>query len=141
MKSIITKLLMLTAVLSASTNIYAYDFKVDGIYYDIISSSEKTVAVTDGSSNYSGNVVIPDQVTYNNYTYSVTSIGGYAFYGCSGLTSVTIGNSVTSIGGYAFRYCSGLTRNINRQLRFQRLRRADIFDYTGECHHHRRIGF
>ena len=40
---------------------------------------------------------------------SVTSIGGYAFGGCTGLTSVTIGNSVTSIGSSAFTYCSGLT--------------------------------
>ena len=40
---------------------------------------------------------------------SVTSIGGRAFYYCSGLTSVTIGNSVTSIGDDAFRKCSGLT--------------------------------
>ena len=39
----------------------------------------------------------------------VTSIGSSAFYGCTGLTSVTIGNSVTSIGNYAFWYCSGLT--------------------------------
>ena len=40
---------------------------------------------------------------------SVTSIGGYAFDSCSGLTSITIGNSVTSIGEGAFSYCSGLT--------------------------------
>ena len=40
---------------------------------------------------------------------SVTSIGGYAFYGCTGLTSVTIPNSVTSVGGKAFYNCSGLT--------------------------------
>ncbi len=40
---------------------------------------------------------------------SVTSIGEYAFYGCSGLTSVTIPDSVTSIGEYAFYGCSGLT--------------------------------
>ena len=40
---------------------------------------------------------------------SVTSIGNYAFYGCSGLTSIEIPSSVTSIGESAFYYCSGLT--------------------------------
>ena len=40
---------------------------------------------------------------------SVTSIGSYAFYGCSGLTSFTLPSSVTSIGYKAFAYCSGLT--------------------------------
>ncbi|MBP5560644.1 MAG: leucine-rich repeat protein, partial [Muribaculaceae bacterium] len=40
---------------------------------------------------------------------SVTTIGVGAFRGCTGLTSVTIGNSVTTIGNYAFENCSGLT--------------------------------
>ena len=40
---------------------------------------------------------------------SVTSIGSYAFWGCSGLTSLTIPNSVTSIERGAFYNCSGLT--------------------------------
>ena len=39
----------------------------------------------------------------------VTSIGGYAFYNCGALKSVTIPDSVTSIGGYAFNGCTGLT--------------------------------
>jgi len=60
-------------------------------------------------NGYTGSVVIPETVTYNGSIYSVTSIGDYAFYGCTGLTSVTIGNSVTSIGNYAFAYCSALT--------------------------------
>ena len=41
---------------------------------------------------------------------SVTSIGDNAFEGCSGLTELTLPNSVTSIGGYAFAYCSGLIK-------------------------------
>ena len=52
---------------------------------------------------YNGNefhVVIPN---------SVTSIGDYAFYGCTGLTSIEISNSVTSIGRSAFYGCKGLT--------------------------------
>ena len=39
---------------------------------------------------------------------SVTSIGGYAFSGCTGLTSITIPNSVTSIGYNAFSGCSNM---------------------------------
>ena len=40
---------------------------------------------------------------------SVTSVGDYAFFGCSGLTSVAIPNGVTSIGNWAFESCWGLT--------------------------------
>ena len=74
------------------------------------------------SSN--GNIVIPYQAsslptivsnTYNDgkgvikFNTELTSIGDYAFYKCTGLTSVTIGNSVTHIGGRVFYKCSSLT--------------------------------
>ena len=39
----------------------------------------------------------------------VTSIGGSAFFGCTSLTSITIPDSVTSIGYGAFSGCKGLT--------------------------------
>ena len=41
---------------------------------------------------------------------SVTSIGYYAFYGCSGLTELTLPDSVASIGDGAFICCSGLSK-------------------------------
>ena len=97
-----------TLILSVffSISALAYDVMVDGICYDI---SETTATVTSGEKEYSGDIVIPESITYNNSKYSVTSIGDKAFYECSGLTSVTIPNSVTSIGYAAFYYCSSLT--------------------------------
>ena len=98
---------------------FAHDFEVNGIYYNYLDETAKTVEVTykgsdyDSYSNeYTGAVSIPSSVTYNSTTYSVTSIGAYAFQNCSGLTSVTIPNSVTSIGYGAFCECTGLTELI-----------------------------
>ena len=56
-----------------------------------------------------GDLAIPDSIMFNNVLYPVTSIGGYAFIGCTGLTSITIPNGVTSIDSSAFSGCSGLT--------------------------------
>ena len=85
-------------------------FNVNGIEYRVLSSKNKTVEViSSNTSKYSGDIVIPETVKYDDITYTVTSIGNEAFYDCSGLTSVEIPNSVTSIGEYAFAFCSGLT--------------------------------
>ena len=80
---------------------------IDGLNYNL-NETAKTAEVA-GSSSVSGDLVIPSSVTYNSVTYSVTSIGNYAFYECSSFTSITIPNSVTSIGESAFRGCSSLT--------------------------------
>lgn len=53
-------------------------------------------------NEYSGEVVVPQTVNYENTDFKVVGIGQDAFTSCYGLTSVTIPNSVTSIGQYAF---------------------------------------
>ena len=107
------KLLLLTVIgLLYSVSMSAYDFEVDGIYYNKTSATDKTVEVTRDSywmGAYSGAINIPNTVNYLGEIYTVTCIGNNAFYGCSGLTSVKIGNSVTSIGAWAFEDCTGLT--------------------------------
>ena len=103
------KILSLILALVATTCLWAYDFQSGELYYNITSSSEPyTVEVYDANSSITS-VIIPETITYDGTTYSVTSIGFSAFYGCTSLTSITIPNSVTSIGDYAFSNCYGLT--------------------------------
>lgn len=90
----------------------AYDAEIDGIYYNF-NGTEATVTykiVESGTyfSDYSGDVIIPQSVTYKGKSYEVTSIGYEAFEKCHKLTSVVIPNGVTSIGYGAFRYCHNL---------------------------------
>ena len=111
LKSLFATLVMLLCTISAS----AHDFEMDGIYYNIVSSDDLVIEVTfrgdnpnSYSNEYTGNVVIPEKVTYNGKTYSVTSIGFFAFDNCSSLTSITLPNSLKSIGEYAFAGCTNI---------------------------------
>ena len=112
MKHLIKSILLLLALLLPATS-SAYDFQVNGIYYNK-SGTNATVtykSYSNGtySSDYSGSVTIPSTVTYGGTTYTVTSIGSYAFNNCTELTNISIPNSVTSIGGSAFYGCMSIT--------------------------------
>ena len=108
MKKLIVFLFSLILSVVFSTSASAYDVKIDGIYYNLISKG-KTAEVTYGGEAYSGEVVIPSSITSEGKEYKVTSIGKSAFWYCTGLTSITIPNSVTSIEEYTFQWCSSLT--------------------------------
>ena len=87
-KHYIKKLFATVAVLLCSVSASAYDFEVDGIYYNIISATDLTVEVTEGENKYTGKVIIPSNVVYKSKVLTITSIGDGAFDCCDGLNSI-----------------------------------------------------
>lgn len=125
MKLITKKLWVFVAMLCTLISASAYDFEVDGIYYNITSATNLEVGVTHKYDNkqygyvndsYSGSVTIPAFVNYNNRTYEVTSIEDSAFGSYrnawnsegSNVESVILPNSITSIKYAAFACCRNL---------------------------------
>lgn len=108
-------------------SVLAYDFEVDGIYYNITSESNLTVEVTYKSTtnyysyhgcSYSGKITIPESVMYNGKSYTVTGIGTWAFGSENNsalesyfrkLTSITMPSTIEYIGDGAFCHCDALS--------------------------------
>ena len=102
MKKILFCVILLLLPLMAS----AGAIKINGIYYNLSSSSPYKAEVTSNTSDmYTGDITIPSTVNYGGKTYDVTSIGESAFWYCESLTSIDIPNSVKSIGNNAFVNC------------------------------------
>ena len=113
-------LCIITTVLIVCPKVLAYDFSIissDGTprYYTI--NGPNTVETSspniDGSwsrfdQQPSGDLVIPNQVIYQNETFTVTAIGFGSFRYCSNITSVTIPSTVKYIGMWAFFDCTSL---------------------------------
>lgn len=83
----------------------AQTFEVDGINYRVLSEDKGTVEVT--RNEYSGDVIIPQSVTYNSRDYAVTEIDDTAFVACRNLSSVSM-PSIETIGYGAFSGCMNL---------------------------------
>lgn len=119
--------LFLAATAWATIN---YDFSAVSngrtLYYKIINDTNHTVMVTypeyyhyhesgysyttyySGHSKPTGELIIPSAVTNGGITYTVISVGPYAFYECTDLTSVVIPATVTNINSYSFHDCNGM---------------------------------
>ena len=108
--NILALLMSVMCTLSAS----AYDFEVDGIYYNKTSSNTVEVTYRDIGDNYYGgtyrdSIVIPNIVTYNGRNYAVTAIGDSAFkgiqvHGSERIFDITIPETITLIGKDAFTH-------------------------------------
>ena len=93
-------LISLFAAMGMAMNAEVIEY-TDGDFKYSLETETKTAAL----SKYSGSateVTIPESVTHDDVTYSVTSLGESCFYYCTSLTSITIPSSVTSLEDYCF---------------------------------------
>ena len=105
------KLLFTTIALAAYAISFAETVKINGLYYSLGATTAQVVQdQSTGKSVYSAytSVTIPASVTYNNYTYPVTSIGSSAFEALTNLQQVVLPAGVTTINSDAFYGCSKL---------------------------------
>ena len=95
-KHVLLAVLMLLPLMASADAV-----EIDGLYYNL-DFENKTAEVTMSQDGYSGEINIPNQVTYENENYRVSSIGMNSFISCFNLTSLTIPQSVTFIDNRAF---------------------------------------
>ncbi len=94
---------------------HAKDVLIDGIYYALYPDELKATVVNDGNKsddNGSGyeisELLIPETIVYEGITYTVKSVGDYAFCNTKSLKSITLSDSITKIGMRAFANCDSL---------------------------------
>ena len=114
MKQTLLKTTLAIVGLLMSINVFAEGFTADnGLAYTILETTDgsKAVEVTYTNSkggSYTGDIVVPAQVTSEGVTYNVTGVGAKAFYKCTGMTSVVLPEGLKSIAKEAFYGCTAL---------------------------------
>ncbi len=87
-------------------DLYTYKVEIDGLKYGLYDGEATIMGYT---ADLGMEVIIPNSVTYNDNTYSVTKIGSNAFEMCKNMQSIVIPASVSKISPGAFASCSSLT--------------------------------
>ena len=85
--------------------------EVDGIYYSLDSDTHTAKVIHTAKDQsydyYTGDIVIPAQITYQGQEYQVVEIAASAFRSCS-IDSITLPEGLVTIGNHAFEDCSNL---------------------------------
>ena len=127
MKTGIRKITALAMMMLCVCQVWAFDFATlspsgHRLYYTIVSDvAPRTVKVVapaddywnnpswDGYTKPTGNVVVPDTVTYGQNTYTVIGLKNKCFKECDGIVNISLPATIDSIGENAFYYCTALT--------------------------------
>ena len=124
-------LISLFAVMSMAVNAEVIEYSnTDDFKYKL--DTEKKNAELSKYSGSATEVVVPASVTYNDVSFTVTSLGDKCFHLCRSLTSVTIPSSVTSLGKYCFYGCRNLPSHIESDIiqRFgEKVFECTLFDF------------
>ena len=113
----VRRLMMALGCLAMVTAVQAANITVDGINYTTASGNKATVAkyTIDKSVTpydtlyYTGDIVIPEVITYDGVEYTVVATAANAFVDCRNLTSVSLPATCITIGRNCFKGCSSLT--------------------------------
>ena len=107
----------LVLLASFATSVFAHDFEVNHIFYQVKSKADKTVEVTfkgatdkSYANEYASVVRIPETVTHDGQTYTVVGITDRAFSNQESLTQGEVPNTVENIGESAFEGCEYLSK-------------------------------
>lgn len=100
MKELIFKLATLIAVMCFNFSVYAYDFEVDGLYYELNQDQNSCTIVKHPSGKYTGDIEIPAIIEYRGHQLIVNTIGERCFTNCK-INSLVIPHSVTRVKGWA----------------------------------------
>ena len=101
------KLFTLLFALVAGVGYMFSSVQIGVLYYNLDEVNKKAEVTREpNGEKYSGDIIIPDSVTYNAETYRVTSIGMTAFADCTDLTSIKVPNSIETVGTEAFSGCT-----------------------------------
>ena len=84
---------------------------VDPLTYTL-DEANATASVTDCETDYPGYVIIPSAIERDGKTYTVTSIGDYAFWWCTLISEIIIPEGIITVGNNAFSSCTSLTEII-----------------------------
>ena len=112
------KLLLFMVTMLMPMMASAYDFELDGFFYNVISVSDLTLELTtdvenldvlNGGNNkkYSGDIIIPSKINYKGKEWSIIKICGTFNY-CSDVTSVNLPSTITEIGPGTFVGCTSM---------------------------------